>query len=177
MTLRGFLFGFIVGLITIPVAAWIYIETGSAPVRTSASPLPLERYIARIALHRKIASGAPARAPAQPSTAQLADSAKEYQQHCEMCHGLPAERSHMAKAMYPNPPALLSGKGVTDDPVEDTYWVVKNGVRLSGMPAFDQILSDDDIWRISYLLKNAHNLPAAVQTELQPRGQAAAALR
>jgi thiosulfate dehydrogenase len=168
MTWRGLLLGFLVGIIAFPAAAWLYVESGRVPVAATASPLPLERYFARTALRQTIHRSAPKSAPGSPDGAQLIDAARKYRDRCEMCHGLPGAPSSLSKAMFPHPPALLEGTGVTDDPVERTFWVVKNGIRLSGMPAFGQILTDADIWRISYLLKNAANLPEPVRKELQP---------
>jgi hypothetical protein len=42
--------------------------------------------------------------------------------------------SFTSKGMYPQPPELFKGKGVTDDPAGETYWKVANGIRLTGMP-------------------------------------------
>jgi hypothetical protein len=42
---------------------------------------------------------------------------------------------------------LLKGKGVTDDPVDETYWKVANGIRLTGMPAYQGFLTNDQLWQ------------------------------
>jgi mono/diheme cytochrome c family protein len=68
--------------------------------------------------------------------------------------------------MFPNAPQLwIKTKngtvGVSDDPVGETYWKVKNGIRLSGMPAYGKALSDTQIWQVSLLLSMADKpLPA-----------------
>ena len=64
--------------------------------------------------------------------------------------------------MFPKPPQLFDGKGVTDDPVGETYWKVSNGIRLTGMPAFFGSLTDEQLWQVSQLLANAKKLPAGV---------------
>ena len=69
--------------------------------------------------------------------------------------------------MYPAPPLLLTGKGVTDDPVGVTHWVIQNGIRMTGMPSFDKAFSDQELWQISLLLSRAHDLPPAVQDLLK----------
>jgi mono/diheme cytochrome c family protein len=61
--------------------------------------------------------------------------------------------------MFPKPPALLVGMGVTDDEPGETYWKVANGIRLSGMPAFRQSLSETEMWQVSLLLAHADKLP------------------
>jgi mono/diheme cytochrome c family protein len=62
--------------------------------------------------------------------------------------------------MFPHPPQLLPPKkGVTDDPVGEIYWKVKNGIRLTGMPGYVSSLSDNEMWQVSLLLLHADKLP------------------
>jgi mono/diheme cytochrome c family protein len=68
--------------------------------------------------------------------------------------------------MYPPPPQLLHGKGVTDDPVGETYWKVANGIRLTGMPAYGKSLSENEMWEIAQVLANADHLPPEAQSIL-----------
>jgi mono/diheme cytochrome c family protein len=65
--------------------------------------------------------------------------------------------------MFPSPPQLFHGNGVTDDPVGETYWKVANGIRLTGMPAFRGSLTDEQLWQVSQLLANANKLPVGVR--------------
>ena len=69
--------------------------------------------------------------------------------------------------MYPSPPMLLSGKGVTDDPPGETHWVVQNGIRMTGMPAFAGTFTDEKLWQVTLLLAHAHDLPRSVQDALR----------
>lgn len=61
--------------------------------------------------------------------------------------------------MFPPPPQLLQGKGVTDDPVGETYWKVANGIRLTGMPAYQGSLANVELWQVSQFLAHANELP------------------
>jgi hypothetical protein len=56
--------------------------------------------------------------------------------NCAMCHGLPQQPTPVvAKGMFPKPPQLFQAdEMVADDPPGVTYWKVKNGIRLTGMP-------------------------------------------
>jgi mono/diheme cytochrome c family protein len=81
-----------------------------------------------------------------------------------------------AKGMFPLPPQLLSGDDmVTDDPVGDTYWKVSNGLRMTGMPGFGQMLSPIQMWQVSQLLAHADKLPDSTKAALKPTGSAAPA--
>ena len=62
--------------------------------------------------------------------------------------------------MYPKPPLLLEGKGVTDDEPGESYWKIFNGFRLTGMPGFSKSLSETQMWQMSLLVANADKLPA-----------------
>jgi thiosulfate dehydrogenase len=68
--------------------------------------------------------------------------------------------------MFPKPPELLHGKGVTDDSAGETYWKVVHGIRLTGMPGFKSGLSDTQAWQVSILLANADHLPDSAKTAL-----------
>ena len=166
--MKRFLAGIFLGLIFIPIVGMMYIRLGLMPVATSESPLPGEKYIARTALHARIRKEAPRQAPYQPDETAFLDGARIYKQNCAFCHGLlKSQTSLAARGMFPYPPQLLQGDDrVTDDPVGITYWKVKNGIRLSGMPGFGESLSDREMWDVSWLLAKADKLSAAVQQEL-----------
>jgi hypothetical protein len=55
---------------------------------------------------------------------------------------------------------------VTDDPVGVTYWKVSNGIRMTGMPGFGEMLTKDQLWQVSMVLKHADKLPPSVQSAL-----------
>jgi mono/diheme cytochrome c family protein len=65
--------------------------------------------------------------------------------------------------MFPKPPQLFTGHGVTDDPAGETYWKAANGIRLTGMPGFKGPLSDTQLWQVSLMLANADKLPASAK--------------
>ena len=67
--------------------------------------------------------------------------------------------------MFPNRPQLFV-KVVTKDPEGEIYWKTKNGIRLTGMPAFGKSLSDTELWQVSVLLKHANALPQDVKDAL-----------
>jgi mono/diheme cytochrome c family protein len=70
--------------------------------------------------------------------------------------------------MYPHAPLLFKGKGVTDDPPQESYWKVKNGIRLTGMPTFAGVLDDNQMWQVALLVANADKLPDSAKKVLVP---------
>lgn len=162
-----FLLGFIVGLILFPVGAYIYFATGQAPVATADPDMPFEKFIVRKALHARLEGAIPKDVPIQADEANFLAGANLYKQHCAVCHGLPeSDKTAIATGMYPRPPQLFKGKGVTDDPAGESYWKISNGIRLTGMPAFNKSLSDTQMWQMAVLLANADKVPQSVRAAL-----------
>jgi thiosulfate dehydrogenase len=169
--MRGFIVGFIIGIILVPLIGYCYFRFGYAPVATAASPMPFEKKMARMALRARISAEAPKDAPIQPDPGNLVAGAKIYVDDCAFCHGLPTQKDipPAGKGMFPVPPQLFDPKEmVTDDPAGVTYWKVSNGIRMTGMPAFTKSLSTDQMWQVSLLLANADKLPDQAKSALQP---------
>ncbi len=58
---------------------------------------------------------------------------------------------------------------MSDGPVGESYWKVKNGIRLSGMPSYQKVLNDTEMWEVSNLVSVADKpLPQGAQAYLQP---------
>jgi thiosulfate dehydrogenase len=159
--------GMILGAAAIVLGVYFYFTTGEAPVATSAPPMLFEKRLAHAALDAVIGREMPKTAPLQPDEANLAAGAQVYREHCAVCHGLPEQKpTAIAAGMYPRPPKLLEGKGVTDDEPGESYWKVANGIRLTGMPGFRPRLSETQMWQVSLLVANADKLPKSVHDNL-----------
>jgi thiosulfate dehydrogenase len=134
------------GLLVLPACVYLYFAAGIAPVATAAPPMPFENKFARMALHARLDKEMPKESPIQASEADYLAGAKVYKTNCAVCHGLPGQpATSIAKGMFPKPPVLLEGKGVTDDSPAETYWKVSGGIRMTGMPGFVQNLSTDQM--------------------------------
>ena len=163
-----FFLGIAVGIGLVVLASYLFVTRGGIFMGTDTKPLPFEQSIAGAAITASIGKSANDASPLPADETNLLAGAKIYMQACAGCHGRLDQPSSGAKAFYPQPPPLLPpGKGVTDDPVGATHWVVKNGIRFSAMPLFNQKLSDSEIWQVSLLLQNADKLPASVQDSLR----------
>lgn len=164
-----FILGIVVGIILVALAGYFYFASGSAPVATTDNTMPFEAMLAKKALHTRIAKEMPKTVPIAADQATYTAGTGIYREHCEVCHGAPGmEQSAIAKGMFPKPPHLFRGKGVTDDEPGETYWKVANGIRLTGMPGFKGNLSDTQMWQVSLLLANADKISDAVKQQLAP---------
>jgi thiosulfate dehydrogenase len=173
---RFFIVGLAIGVLIVPMGLYGYFAMGMAPVATSAAPMPFEEALAHKALDKWIEREMPKSVPIPANEANYTAGAQVYKDNCAVCHGLPLQsESANAKGMYPKPPQLFRGKGVTDDEPGETYWKVANGIRLSGMPAYSQSLSETQMWQVSLVLANADKLPDSAKTILTTSGGAASA--
>lgn len=161
-----FVLGIVVALVVIGIGVYVYFATGIAPVATASQAMPFEKILAKKALHARVEKEMPKNVPISADAATFQAGAQVYVQHCAICHGLPDQpETAIAKGEFPKPPQLFHGKGVTDDPAGETYWKVANGIRLTGMPAFRNSLSDTQMWQVSVLLAT-ENLPSDVRQKL-----------
>lgn len=168
--MRKVLLGALLGAVVVLLAQFLFFTQGGMPVATRGGPLPMEELLAGRALHVAVGKEADRPSPLPADEPNLLAGVKVYGAHCVVCHGPPheAQRTAIAAGMFPRPPQLMPpSKGVTDDPVGETFWKVKNGIRLTGMPAFEGALSDTEMWQVSLLLLQANQLPAGVLRALE----------
>jgi len=170
--MKGFVLGVVFALVALIAGGWIYLRWGNPAVAVADKAYPFERQIVRVPLGARIAREMN-KPPYAGSEDVYANGAMVYKENCAACHGVPGEDVAYAQWMYPRAPQLFKKHahgnvvGVSDDDPGETYWKVKNGIRLTGMPAFQHVLSDEDMWDVTLLLKNADQpMSAAVTGEL-----------
>ena len=167
--MKAFLMGIIITVVVIGAGVSYYFVSGAAPAAVEDKPMPMEKFFANKALHTHIEKEMPTSIPIAADETTFLAGAQVYQDNCAICHGLPnVDQTAMAKGMFPKPPALFKGHGVTDDPAGETYWKIANGIRLTGMPEFKHVLNETQMWQVSLLLANADKISDAVKDKLKP---------
>lgn len=164
-----FIVGLVIGVILVPAGFYIYLISGEAPVATWAQPMPFERTLAKTAMKATIERHEKPINLGEPSTDSLVAGAHIYRQKCAFCHGTPDHAPTAAAAgMFPAPPQFFrkNAKKI-DDPAGEVYWKVQNGIRLTGMPAFRNSLTDTDMREVTGLLEDATTLPPAALSALK----------
>ena len=82
-----------------------------------------------------------------------------YHEMCRLCHGAPGyEREEFAEGLYPNPPHLASGSIQKEWSDAQLYWIVDNGLKMTGMPSFGVTHSKRQMWGIIAFLRILPNL-------------------
>jgi mono/diheme cytochrome c family protein len=163
---KGIAAGIALTLVVELIVAYAVIESGLIPANADGAPSRLETWIARTSLRATIRREAPREANVIALNEQnLRDGLDLYARNCAICHGSAKSNSSpspLAKGLYPKPPQFAS-HGVEDDPEGESYWKIKHGIRLTGMPSFGPTLSDPQIWTLALFLKHMDELPPPVE--------------
>jgi mono/diheme cytochrome c family protein len=84
---------------------------------------------------------------------------KDYHEMCRLCHGAPGySRTEIAKGLYPPPPDLTKEEFAKGANSAELYWVIKNGIKMTGMPAFGPTHSEDQLLGIVAFVRRLPNL-------------------
>lgn len=165
---KGIILGIILAIIVGVGVGYIAVVSGAIPANADAEPGSIEQWLAGTSLQATLNSQAPKEAnPVAQTDATLIDGIRLYGHNCAICHGSAngeKSASWIARGEYPAPPQLASD-GVEDDPEGWTFWKIKHGIRLTGMPSWKDALTDKQIWTLALFLKHMDKLPPAADAE------------
>lgn len=102
---------------------------------------------------------------------RVVSGAAHYSEHCANCHGGPGvEADDMADGMYPKPPSLTEvSKRFAPG---ELFWILKNGIKMTGMPAWGDH-SDDDLWNAVAFLEKLPGMTPEEYRHLKVEAEAA----
>jgi thiosulfate dehydrogenase len=168
--LKGVISGIGLTLAVALIAAYTLIQSGFIPANADAQPSSLETWAAHTSLEATLRRGTPKSAnPVALTEQNLLNGVHLFAQNCAVCHGSAkgaASPSPIAKGLYQKPPQFATD-GVEDDTEDVSFWKIKHGIRLTGMPSFGYSLSDQEIWTLALFLKHMDKLPPAAQQSWQ----------
>ena len=163
--MRKILLGVVLTLALMSLSALAITMLGLIPVNADGSHSRLEAKVMPLVLHASIARrGSAETNPLSLNEENLKAGVDTYKTMCARCHSTPGgDKSVYGQSFYPPAPQLLGGTSRYTD--SQLFWVIKHGIRNTGMPAWGMMLSDGEIWQIVSLLKNSRDLPPAVEAE------------
>jgi mono/diheme cytochrome c family protein len=142
-----------------------------------ATPTRLEIMVAREARHLAIPSNAKqAQNPVLASAEDLRDARLHFADHCAICHANDGGGQTMiGNGLYPKPPDLRlpETQNLADG---EMFWIIENGVRFTGMPAFSnggEHGGAEDSWKLVHFIRHLPHLTAAERIEMErynPKG-------
>jgi thiosulfate dehydrogenase len=173
------LLGFVLGLLALPLAVVTVARVGLLPVNANTSPSRVEASFAHMALDASAARQAPHLPdPIAPTEQNLLAGLKLFKNDCAGCHGTPnnASENEANAILYPGAPQFALHPPRKPD--YQLFWIVKGGVRYSGMFAWGgqfapdasgKDVSDEKIWTAVTFLTHLESLPPAVNAEWQKK--------
>lgn len=179
------------GLVALGMAGALFVGwSGLVSIAASSGHWPVTRWFLGWTLENAVATqSTPVEKPegldlSDPALIQR--SAGNYATSCAACHGAPGvAQSPVVANMVPSPPRLEDSVGDWSD--EELFWIVKNGFKYTGMPAWPAQGRDDEVWAQVAFLRALPDMTAAtyadlalgggvVDDDLEAGGQALAAL-
>jgi mono/diheme cytochrome c family protein len=161
--MRNFILGVVITVLVLVFGGIGFALLGLLPTRANVAPPEFEKHIAMSAMDNSVERHAPRLTnPVPPTDENLISGLKIYAMNCALCHGdLDRQPSVLAASFYPPPPNLVLHP--PDDAEWHLYFLSRNGVRYTGMPAWDKALTDQDMWKVTAFLSRMSKLPPAVQ--------------
>ncbi|MEX4010644.1 c-type cytochrome [Neoaquamicrobium sediminum] len=153
--------GGVVGTILLGIVVWLTIAyTGVYNVAASDQHFDAVRWTLDTTMHRSVANRAGGvDLPENVSEDLLAEGAGHYAESCAHCHGGPGqEPAGWSRGMRPEPPHLT--EAATEWTGEEIYWIAANGIKMTGMPAFGEHHSPEEITAIAVFISALPGLSA-----------------
>jgi cytochrome c553 len=155
--------------------AFLFVWLGAFNVAASSGHSNLAYRVLHFAMRRSVAARAgEGKTPDLSDPVLILRGANHFQTGCAPCHGAPGEpRSPVANGITPPPPRLASAREAFDP--HELHWIVKNGVKMTAMPAWPTAGRDDEVWALVAFLDQLPMLPRDYGRLRQPPEQRAAA--
>ena len=165
-------------LLLLVLAAAVAIGAGVSMLHDGlnahARPTAMEAFLARHARH--LAIPANARNEQNPITASgqnLQEAMAHFADHCATCHGNDGSGDTLfGKGLYPKPPDLRlpETQKLSDG---ELFWIIENGIRFTGMPAFGGSHRSQDSWKLVLFIRHLPQLTMEERVEMErdnPKG-------
>jgi mono/diheme cytochrome c family protein len=164
----------LIALLTLGVCAIVIVAILHDGLSSRATPSHLETMIARQARHISIPSSARgASNPIAVTEENLREARLHFADHCAICHGNDGSgKTMMGEGMYPKPPdlRLAETQNLADGEI---FWIIEEGVRFTGMPAFSGHGPSDSSWKLVSFIRHLPQLTTAERMEMEkfnPKG-------
>ncbi|MCD6041157.1 MAG: cycA, partial [Burkholderiales bacterium] len=151
-------------LVAAAAGAAAFVYSGLYDISATDQHLPPTYYLMELTMRRSVERrGADVEVPALGGEAQLAQGLALYRRHCVQCHGAPGVAPEAFALGLTPLPAPLVQTGREWRPGE-LFWVVKHGIKMTGMPAWPARQRDDEVWALVAFVRR---LPGMTREEYE----------
>lgn len=166
--------GFVLGIVAVVLGAVAFIYSGIYDIAATTPHNPAVRWALHTTMHNSVAARAEdIAAPQGFDENQVRKGLEHFSETCVMCHGAPGvEPSVVGQGLRPEPPDLA--EAAKKWAPAELFWIVNNGIKMTGMPAFGPAHTDEDLWAIVAFLGRLPTLSPedyrALSSDAQNRG-------
>ncbi len=155
-----FIAGFTCALGLLAVVGVATAYSGIFDVAASTPHSAFERWLLGATMKRSVVAMAASVGDPPPFTdGMIKDGFAHYDDMCRVCHGAPGlDRSEIGKGLNPRPPDL--SRAVKEWSPRQLFWIVKNGIKMTGMPSFGATHDDDEVWSIVAFIEKVPEMSA-----------------
>jgi cytochrome c553 len=151
---------FAVFLAVMAVGGFLLAASGVIPIKASSGHWAVTRWLLQFSKQRSVSTNSLGMdAPPLDEARLVLKGAGAYETNCLACHGspsLPAPR--VARGMTPPPPYLPPALSKYED--AEVFYIVKHGIKFTGMPAWPAQARDDEVWAMVAFLRALPRLDA-----------------
>jgi mono/diheme cytochrome c family protein len=160
--MRNFVIGFVIAVLLVLGGLYLYARLGFIDPGADTAVPSWEANQAMAVLDSSIDRRAPeTKNPVAADGANLTAGMKLYQSNCAGCHGdVNHAESSLAGSFYPRAPQFLHD--APDMPDYQNFYLIRHGIRWSGMPAWKQLMTDQQIWQVCAFLNHMDKLPGDI---------------
>ncbi len=153
-------------LLVLAAGGALVVVSGVVPIKASSGHWAITRWFLSFSMHRSVATHSMGiTIPALDSPAMVLKGAGQYETACRPCHGSPdLPQPRIARQMTPHPPYLPPT--ISKWASEELFYIVKHGVKFTGMPAWPTLKRDDEVWAMVAFLRQLPDLDAAAYQRL-----------
>jgi mono/diheme cytochrome c family protein len=163
--LARFLLAVLAVLLVLTGIGAFFVHTGRLPVAATTPPDVVDRVAMTAKFTAVQRSGSKLQVKLPSDAASVARGREHYVENCLPCHGAPGVKAaEFAEGMNPRPPDIDGPLQTYDD--AQLFWVIKNGLRATGMPAFGVNHKDEEIAAIAAFVRRTPHLTPEERKEL-----------
>ncbi len=166
--------GLIAGIVLVAIAALGLIYSGAynvAATRPHTSPVNWALHTLAKRSIEKRASEEVRAVPNLENQARIAAGARHYREVCAQCHGAPGtDPSTLGRGLMPKPPDLADTSHHQWTSAEQ-FWIVKHGIKMTGMPAWGPSNPDREIWDVVAFLRTLPSMTPERYKTLSEQGE------
>jgi mono/diheme cytochrome c family protein len=143
-----FIWGIVVALVVLVVGALGITYSGAYNVAANVPDPGILKWLLSTNMQRSVVSHAQSiRTPAQLTDQQARDGLRIYKETCIYCHGAPGkDPGNIGKGLNPEAPYLPDTVGRWTD--AQLFWIIKNGIKMTGMASYGAVHKDEEIWNL-----------------------------